>query len=230
MNGKNANKKLLRVFTTFSGYDSQCLALEYAGIPFDLVGWSEIDKFAIKAHNALFPQYAERNYGDITAIDWQSVPDFDFLTYSSPCQDISQAGQQRGLKEGTRSSLLWQVEKCIKARRPKYMMMENVAALVSKKFIGDFQKWLDILEGYGYKNYWAKLNAKDYGVPQSRKRVICVSILDGEPFYYPNPVPMKKQLKDVLENDVEEKYFLSDRMVNCMINHSQKKTNERLWV
>lgn len=87
---------MLRVFTTFSGYDSQCLALNRLGIEYDLVGWSEIDKYAIQAHNALFPQYADRNYGDITKIDWNSVPDFDLLTYSSPCQDFSQAGLQRG--------------------------------------------------------------------------------------------------------------------------------------
>lgn len=76
----------IKVFTTFSGYDSQCLALKYAGIPFELVGWSEIDKYAITAHDALFPEYADRNYGDVTAIDWNTVPDFDLLTWSSPVQ------------------------------------------------------------------------------------------------------------------------------------------------
>lgn len=101
----------IKVFTTFSGYDSQCLALKYAGIPFELVGWSEIDKYAITAHDALFPEYADRNYGDVTAIDWNTVPDFDLLTWSSPCQDISLAGKQRGLQKdsGTRSSLIWHI-------------------------------------------------------------------------------------------------------------------------
>ena len=86
----------LRVFTTFSGYDSQCLALDRIGVPYELVGWSEIDKCAIRAHNALFPQWADKNYGDITKIEWESVPDFDLFTYSSPCQDFSMAGLQRG--------------------------------------------------------------------------------------------------------------------------------------
>lgn len=91
----------IRVFTAFSGYDSQCLALErlkrdYPNFDYELVGWSEIDKYAIQAHNALFPDWAERNYGDISNIDWQSVPDFDLFTYSSPCQDFSNAGLQRG--------------------------------------------------------------------------------------------------------------------------------------
>jgi len=86
----------IRVFTAFSGYDSQCIALERAGVKYDLVGWSEIDRHAINAHNALFPQYRDRNYGDITKIDWDNVPDFDLFTYSSPCQDFSRAGQMRG--------------------------------------------------------------------------------------------------------------------------------------
>lgn len=244
----------LKVFTTFSGYDSQCLALRYAGIPFDLVGWSEIDKYAIRAHDALFPEYADRNYGDITKIDWDSAPDFDFLTYSSPCQDISNAGLQRGLTagSGTRSSLLWEVEKAIEAKRPRYLMMENVAALVSKKFIGDFGKWLETLESYGYTNYWAKLNAKDYDVPQNRPRVICISILGGKSagpseqkgglengkkgafetgpgggdFAFPQGPGLKRRLKDVLETDVAEKYFLSEANVQSMIEHCKRKQAE----
>ena len=96
----------LRVFTAFSGYDSQCLALDrlkanYPDFDYELVGWSEIDKYAIQAHNALYPQWAERNYGDISKIDWNEVPDFDLFTYSSPCQDFSNAGLQRGGEEGS---------------------------------------------------------------------------------------------------------------------------------
>ena len=78
-------EKPLRVFTAFSGYDSQCMALDRIGIPYELVGWSEIDKYAIQAHNAVYPQYADRNYGDISQIDWEQVPDFDLFTYSFPC-------------------------------------------------------------------------------------------------------------------------------------------------
>lgn len=101
------------MFTAFSGYDSQCLALNRANIDYELVGWSEIDKFAIKAHNALFPQWTDRNFGDISKIDWNLVPDFDLFTYSSPCQDFSNAGKMQGGEKGsgTRSSLLWECEK-----------------------------------------------------------------------------------------------------------------------
>jgi site-specific DNA-cytosine methylase len=86
---------MLRVFTAFSGYDSQCMALDRIGIDYDLVGWSEIDRFAIRAHDAVYPQYADRNFGDITEIDPDALPDFDLMTYSSPCQDFSIAGRQR---------------------------------------------------------------------------------------------------------------------------------------
>lgn len=205
---------MLKVFTAFSGYDSQCLALNRIGIEYELVGWSEIDKHAIKAHNALFPQWSERNFGDITQIDWSEVPDFDLFTYSSPCQDFSNAGLMRGGDKGsgTRSSLLWECEKAIRAKLPTYLLMENVAALVNKRFIGTFNQWLDVLNSLGYTNYWKVLNAKDYGVPQNRKRVFVVSILNSqEPYYFPEPIETNLRLKDVLEGYVDEKYYLSNK-------------------
>ena len=213
----------LRVFTAFSGYDSQCMALDRIGIPYTLVGWSEIDKNAIMAHNAVYPQYADRNYGDIQQIDWKQVPDFDLFTFSSPCQDFSSAGLQRGGQEGsgTRSSLLWECRKAIIEKKPKYLLLENVKALVSKKFIGLFNKWLNELEGYGYTNYWQVLNAKDYGVPQNRERVFCVSILDDDSIYnFPLPFPLEKRLKDVLEPEVDDKYVLSDTAIEGFLKHN----------
>ena len=213
----------LRVFTAFSGYDSQCMALDRIGIPYTLVGWSEIDKNAIMAHNAVYPQYADRNYGDIQQIDWKQVPDFDLFTFSSPCQDFSSAGLQRGGQEGsgTRSSLLWECRKAIIEKKPKYLLLENVKALVSKKFIDLFNKWLNELEGYGYTNYWQVLNAKDYGVPQNRERVFCVSILDDDSIYnFPLPFPLEKRLKDVLEPEVDDKYVLSDKAIEGFLQHN----------
>lgn len=130
----------MKVFTLFSGYDSQMLALQrldnnYNVIKPELVGWSEIDRNAITAHNALFPSAEKRNLGDVSKIDWAEVKDFDLLTYSSPCQDFSQAGLQQGGTKGggTRSSLLWEVERAISNKRPKYLVMENVAALICQK-------------------------------------------------------------------------------------------------
>lgn len=216
----------LRVFTTFSGYDSQCLALDRLGIDYELVGWSEIDRYAIQAHNALYPQWADRNYGDITTIDWAKVPDFDLFTYSSPCQDFSQAGLQRGGEQGsgTRSSLLWECERAIAAKKPKYLLMENVSALVSKKFIKLFNRWQVVLQGYGYKSFPQVLNAKDYGVPQNRERIFLVSILDEEARYeFPKKEKLTRRLKDVLETEVDEKYYLNDERVQGLLLSTQKE-------
>lgn len=209
---------MLRVFTAFSGYDSQCLALNKVceiidGFSYDLVGWSEIDKFAIKAHNALFPQWSDRNFGDISKIDWHNVPDFDLFTYSSPCQDFSNAGKMRGGEKGsgTRSSLLWECQKAIWIKRPRYLLMENVSNLVSKRFIGLFQDWLQVLEDMGYTNHWQVLNARDFGIPQNRKRVFVVSILNNvHPFEFPEKEELQLRLKDVLEDSVDEKYYIGE--------------------
>ena len=224
---KYTKENPLRVFTAFSGYDSQCLALNRLGIDYDLVGWSEIDPAAIKAHDALFPQYADRNYGDISKIDWSTVPDFDLFTYSSPCTDFSNAGAQAGGEEGsgTRSSLLWECRKTILAKKPKYLMFENVKALTSEKFFYLFDKWCKELESYGYANFYQVLNAKNYGVPQSRERIFMISILrtedEPDPYYeFPRPIKLEKSVEDILEENVPEKYYMkpevTERYVEIM--------------
>ena len=212
---------MIRVFTAFSGYDSQCMALEKAGIEYDLVGWSEIDKYAIKAHNAVFPQYEDRNYGDISKIDWETVPDFDLFTYSSPCQDFSKAGKMRGGQDGsgTRSSLLWMCKEAIRIKRPRYCILENVENLVSEKFYPLFREWEQVLAGMGYNNIWSVVNALDCGVPQNRRRVFLVSILDqGQYFQFPNRVESVQDLDTFLEddNDVDEKYFIPKEKITLI--------------
>lgn len=229
---------MLRVFTAFSGYDSQCLALREVanacdcGFRWELVGWSEIDKWAIKAHNALFPQWSDRNYGDISKIDWSAVPDFDLFTYSSPCQDFSQAGKQRGGTKGSgaRSSLLWECERAIRAKKPKYLLMENVAALVSSKFIKLFNQWQLTLERMGYTNFAQVLNAKTHGyptpVPQNRERIFMVSIRKcDQPFFFPDPQPLTTRLKDVLEDHVDERYYLNNARLDGLIKSTQKEAD-----
>lgn len=125
---------MIRVFEAFAGYGSQSMALEKLGIDFQVIGISEIDKYVIQAYMAVHGDTP--NYGDISKINWSEVPDFDLFTYSFPCQDISNAGNQKGLEEGsgTRSSQLWECKKAIEAKRPKYLLMENVKALTNKKF------------------------------------------------------------------------------------------------
>lgn len=240
---------MLRVTTLFSGYDSQCLALRRLGVDFDLVAWCEIDDDARKAHDLLFPEYATRNIGDISKVDWDvfmqmrkgpAVDYFtknyllfapeptdtgnekvDLLTYSSPCQDFSIAGLQAGAEEGsgTRSSLLWESERAIAALRPKYLLFENVAAVVSKKFKPLFEDWCKRLEGYGYTNYWKILNARHYEVPQNRIRLYMVSILgEHKPFHFPEPLPLEKKLSDIIEPHVPERYFLSEAAIRSIFN------------
>lgn len=214
-------KNKIRVFEAFAGYGSQSMALRRLGIDFEVVGISEIDKYAIQAYMAVHGDTP--NYGDISKIDWSSVPDFDFLTYSFPCTDISTAGQQKGLAEGsgTRSSLLWDCRKAIEAKRPKYLLMENVKNLVSKKFTPYLKEWIRFLEGQGYSNYTKVLNAKDFGVPQNRERVFMVSILGEVSFHFPKPFTLEKRLKDVLEKDVDESFYLSEKIVKTFLARNE---------
>lgn len=214
----------MNLFTAFSGYDSQCLALDRLRIDYDLVGWSEIDKYAIQAHNALYPQYADRNLGDISKIDWKNFkPNIDLFTFSFPCTDISNAGKQEGLSEGsgTRSSLLWECRKAIEIKRPKYLLMENVKALTQKKFLPYLHKWLRELEEFGYSNYTKVLNAKYFGVPQNRERVFVVSILSDEHYEFPKGFKLEKILLDVLEKEVDDKYYLSQKLVDCFLRRNK---------
>lgn len=216
---------MLNVITLFSGYDSQCLALNRLGLPYDLAAWCEIDRHAITAHNALFPQWSGRNLGDVSRVDWaewhrQHPQPIDLLTYSSPCQDFSSAGLQRGGEEGsgTRSGLLWETERAVRELRPRHLVFENVGGLVSDKFIDLFQRWQVRLEGYGYTNFAQLMNAKDYGVPQNRLRIFMVSILDcPRAYYFPRPFRLERRLKDVLEQNVEERYYLKEEQVEKLM-------------
>lgn len=227
----------LNVITLFSGYDSQCLALDRLKrhnpqFDYDLVAWSEIDPHAIKAHNALFPQWADRNLGDVSKVDWQAKAaalgcEIDLLTYSSPCQDFSSAGLQKGGQQGsgTRSSLLWECERAIETLRPKYLLFENVSALVSEKFRPTFFKWCLTLEKLGYTNHYQLMNAKEYGVPQNRLRIFMVSILgEHAPYYFPKPFPLERRLKDVLETNVPDRYYLSqERLAGLQIFNEERE-------
>lgn len=232
----------VRVLTTFSGYDSQLMACDalrehHPDFRWTCAGWSDIDKYACQMHDLVFPQYADRALGDITKIDWHKVREtlagreIDLFTYSSPCQDISQAGKQMGLKEGSgsRSALLWNVADAVEILRPKYLLQENVAALVSEKFMPDFQKWIDRLKSLGYVTRWALLNAKDYGVPQNRLRVFAISMRQDCAFDYqfPEPMPLEKRLEDILEPEVDERYFLKDDAVSKFLKAND--TNHALF-
>ena len=158
-----------------------------------------------------------KNFGDIRMINPDRLPDFDFFTYSFPCQDISVAGYQYGLDadSGTRSSLLWECCKIIEEKKPKYLMMENVKNLIGKNHIKNFEEFLLYLANLGYKNYWDVLNARDYGIPQNRERVFCISILNSnEDFTFPPTRELSTFMNDLLEDNVPNNFYLKDDQVS----------------
>ncbi len=209
----------LRLIELFAGIGSQTQALTNIGIAHKVVAISEIDKYAIQSYEAMHGK--ANNLGDIRRIE--ELPDADLWTYSFPCQDISVAGKGAGIKEGTRSGLLFEVERLLrvaaeKGTLPKYLLLENVKNLVSKKFKADFDKWLDFLGELGYTNYWKVLNAKDYGIPQNRERVFCVSIRgEHEPFVFPKPKELTIRLRDMIDETVDEKFYLKESTIRSIL-------------
>ena len=200
--------------------------LKKLNIPLDDKGKRQILK-GDKLKNLYKASIRSKNFGDISKIDLENLPNIDLLTYSFPCTDISGAGKQEGFLKGsnTRSSLLWECEKIIEAKRPKYLLMENVKALVSKKFKAHFEEWIKLLDNLGYKTFYEVLDAKDYGVPQHRERVFAISILDENAQYnFPSKMPLSTRLRDILEKEVDEKYYLSDAQIS-KINLSNFNVN-----
>ena len=206
----------LRVLSLFSGIGAFEMALRNIEIDYELVNFCENDKYAIKSYCAIHGVDENLNLGDITKISIENLPkDIDLITHGSPCQDFSVAGLQRGGDEGseTRSSLMWNTVEIIKHCKPKYVIWENVKNVLSKKHKHNFDKYLKTLELLGYTNYWKVLNAKDYGVPQNRERVFVVSILgEHKPYEFPKPIKLEKRLKDILEIEIDDKYYLSEKV------------------
>lgn len=215
--------KKIRVFEAFAGYGSQSMALRNLGVNYEVVAISEIDKYAIQAYEAIHGKV--NNLGDISKINVDDIPDHDLFTYSFPCQDISVAGKMEGIEKGqTRSGLLYECERIIEGKKPKYLLLENVKNLVGKKFKPQFDEWLKYLEELGYTNYWKVLNAKDYGIPQNRERVFVVSILGThEPFRFEEGKDLSLRLKDILEKNVDEKYYINTDRAKQLIEILKKK-------
>ena len=169
------------------------------------------------------------------------------LTYSFPCQDISNAGLRKGFEDTTtRSGMLWEVERILSECKelgtlPTVLLMENVPLVHGKDNIESFNKWQLRLEELGYKNYWQDLIATDYGIPQTRNRCFMVSILGDYNYTFPKPVPLKLKLKDMLEDNVDEKYYLPDKYYKnieyfkedknqiAYLNYSKQDQSNRVW-
>lgn len=224
---KGVNVKLLSLFSGIGAFEK---ALDNLGIDYELVGFSEIDKYATKSYCAIHGVDESKNLGDITKVDEKALPkDIDLVVYGFPCQDISNAGKMKGLfnEDGTptRSGLFFEALGIIEETQPRVAIAENVKNLTGKKFKEQFGIVLESLENAGYNNYWKVLNAKDYGVPQNRERVFIVSIrkdIDNGMFQFPEGFELELRLKDVLEDEVDEKYYLSDDRIKAVVEHKKR--------
>lgn len=211
--------KPIRLFEAFAGVGTQAMALKRLGINFENVGISEVDKHAINSYNAIHGE--TNNLGGVGTFE-QFPPNIDLMTWSFPCTDISLAGTQKGMKEGTRSYFgfvfLDTIANMSYEDRPQVMLMENVKALLSKPFQEDWRDILLRLEQLGYTNYPTSLIATDYGIPQTRDRVFIVSIKGEYNYNYPKPIKLEKRLKDYLEKIVDEKYYLTQDQIEQILD------------
>lgn len=218
--------KPIRLIELFGGIGSQAMALERLGVDFEHYRLVEFDKYPVMSYNAIHGTNFEPT--DITKIDgdFLGITDKDkyiyLLTYSFPCQDLSVAGRQKGMKKGsgTRSGLLWEVERLLNETKelPDVLLMENVPQVHSEENKSDFRKWIDFLESKGYSNYYQDLNAKDFGVAQNRDRCFMVSIL-GDYFYkFPETIELDKTMKNYLEDEVDEKYYINSEKAKKLID------------
>lgn len=220
----------IKIFTLFSGYDSQLMgiinAVKNSKKHFDveLVGWSDIDPDVQRIHNLTFPEYADRCYPDVTKIVWELVHPFDVLFYSSPCQSASRSGRREGFEKdsGTKSSLVWAVEKAIACKRPKWLILENVEGYLDPQNEKTLIKWARTIASYGYVSFFKVLCAADYGVPQNRNRIFMISMrIDNEKdftFQWPEAKKLTVKPENLLEDNVDDKYYLSVEMVNTYID------------
>ena len=223
--------KPIRLIELFAGIGSQAKALERLGADFEHYRVCEFDKYAIKSYNAIHgTDFATSDITQITADDL-GIVDTDkycyLMTYSFPCQDLSLAGKQKGMAKGenTRSGLLWEVERLLNEcnELPQVLLMENVTQVHGKKNMEHFQEWIDFLESKGYSNYWKDLNAKNFGIPQNRNRTFMVSLLGDYTYEFPQEFPLQLRLKDVLEDCVEEKFYLSEKMITFFTENTRKQ-------
>lgn len=222
-------EKPIRLIELFAGYGSQAMALKRIGAKFEHYRVVEFDKYAVASYNAVhgtdFPtmDITQVHADDLNICDTEAFT--YLLTYSFPCTDLSVAGKQAGMKKGsgTRSGLLWEVERILKEIRdgggelPQILFMENVPQVHADANRVDFQNWIDFLTSLGYVSYWQDLNAKNYGVAQNRERCFMFSFLGEYNYHFPQQIPLKKKLKDYLEYDVDEKYYINNEKAQKLI-------------
>lgn len=222
--------KPIRLIELFAGIGSQAKALKNLGVKFEHYKVIEYDQYAIKSYNAVHnTNFPTQDITTTHASDLEITNTDDYcyiMTYSFPCQDLSLAGRQAGMSKGdsTRSGLLWEVERILDecTELPQVLLMENVPQVIGKKNIKDFQLWRSKLESLGYSNYVQLLNSKNYGIPQNRNRCFMVSLLGDYHYTFPKKKKLELKLKDMLEDSVDEKYYLPEDTVNYFISNNKK--------
>lgn len=213
---KKQKEEPVKVLELFGGIGACTQAFKRVGIPFEVVDYVEIDKYACKSYNAI----NGTDFKPQDICEWNKDIKVDFVMHGSPCQDFSVAGKGLGGDEGsgTRSSLMYETIRIVEKLKPKYVLWENVKNVTGKKHRHNFDKYLVSLQQLGYNNYWQIMNAKDYGIPQNRERVFVLSIRrDCDKGYeFPEPFPLQLRLKDMLDDEVDESFYISDERTKSL--------------
>lgn len=233
-------QKPIRLIEAFGGIGSQAMALRDIGANFEHYRLIEFDKHAVASYNAIHgTDFETTDIRDVYGTDLGIVEKdkYEYIfTYSFPCTDLSVAGKMKGMSKkdwesgkSTRSGLLWEVERILSELHnedlPQVLVMENVPQVHAEQNKADFDSWLDYLRKRGYQNFWKDLNAKDYGVPQNRERCFCVSVLSSDfiDYEFPEPILLKTVMKDFLESDVDEKYYIKSEKADRLIQLLNEK-------
>lgn len=215
---------MIRVLELFAGIGACSKALTNLGIEHEIVDAVEIDKYAIKSFNAIHGTNFEPQ--DITT--WDKDIKADLIMHGSPCQDFSVAGKNAGGDEGsgTRSSLLYETLRIVEKVQPDIVIWENVKNLLSKRHKHNHEAYIQRMSDMGYDSATQILNAKDYSIPQNRERVFTLSIKRGsqlvKSYTRPEPRPLELKLKDILEDEVEERYYLTDEQVASFVASTER--------
>lgn len=221
--------KNISILELFGGIGACTKALKNIEMNVNVVDYVEIDKYACKSYNAI----NGTNFEPQDIKEWDKDINVDLIMHGSPCQDYSISGLQMGGDEGsgTRSSLMYESIRIINKLKPKYIVWENVKNLLSKKHKHNFDNYINKLDELGYNSYYQVLNAKDYGIPQNRQRVYTISIrkdIDNGNFKFPEKEELKLRLKDILEDEVDKKYYLNDKQLLAIKNSAYMPTKRRI--
>lgn len=226
--------KPVRLIELFAGIGSQAKALELLDVDFEHWKVCEFDDYAMKSYNAVHnTNFKTSDIQNLTASDLE-IKDKDkyeyIMTYSYPCTDISIAGKREGMERnsGTRSSLLWEVERLLKEcgddNKPQILLMENVRECHNGKNAPLFFEWTSFLRSIGYKNFYTDMDAKNYGIPQTRKRCFMLSILDENAYYeFPQACGLSYSVKEFLEDKVDKKYYVKEETALPLIKKMEKE-------